>query len=140
MLIDWAWNCMIMSRCSHRFPWLSLAICFYHPLLPAGLPDYILCPYRAVVDKFLLASQHSHINVKGLIRKHSLWVCPYFSSSILHVCLIWMVLEMGGKCLYSCCFVGCCFQDLFNIACRILVQFPSSFFNISLVSVHVVHL
>ena len=41
---------------------------------------------------------------------------------------------MGGRWPYSCCFVGCCFQDLFNIACSILVQFLSS-----LVSVHVVH-
>ena len=36
--------------------------------------------------------------------------------------LIWMVLEMGGEWPYSCCFVGCCFQDLFNIAHSILVQ------------------
>ena len=31
--------------------------------------------------------------------------------------------------MYSCCFVGCCFQDLFNIAHSILVQFPSTFFS-----------
>ena len=36
-------------------------------------------------------------------------------------------------------FVECCFQDLFNIARSILVQFPSSFFSICLVSVHLVH-
>ena len=54
--------------------------------------------------------------------------------------LIWMTLEMGGRCTaYSCCFVGCGFQDLFNIACSILVQWPSSFFSIHLVSVHLVH-
>ena len=23
---------------------------------------------------------------------------------------IWMICEMGGKWLYKCCFVGCCFQ------------------------------
>ena len=45
----------------------------------------------------------------------------------------------GGRWLYSCCFVGCCFQDLFNIACIILVQFLSSFFSIYLVSIHMVH-
>ena len=45
------------------------------------------------------------------------------------VCLIWMVLEMG-----------CYFQDLFNIARSILVQFPSSFFSICLVSIHLVEL
>ena len=42
------------------------------------------------------------------------------------VCLIWMVLEMGDRMPCSWFFVGCCFQDLFNIARRILVQFASS--------------
>ena len=36
-------------------------------------------------------------------------------------------------------FSGHYFQDLFNIARSILVQFSSSFFSIRLVSVHVVH-
>ena len=40
---------------------------------------------------------------------------------------------------YSCCFVRCCLQDLFNIARSILVQLLSSFFSIRLVSIHVVH-
>ena len=31
---------------------LSLSIHLYYPSLPAGPLDYILCPYRAVVDKF----------------------------------------------------------------------------------------
>ena len=59
--------------------------------------------------------------------------CP---ASLVHV--IWMV-WMGGEWPYSCCFVGCCFQDLFNIAYCILVQFPFSCFSIHSVSVHVVH-
>ena len=53
--------------------------------------------------------------------------------------LIWMVLEIRGRWPYNCCFVGCCFQDLFNMTRSILVQFPSKFFYIRLVSVHVVH-
>ena len=53
--------------------------------------------------------------------------------------LIWMVLEMGSKCQYSYCFVECCYQDLFNLACCILGQFPSTFYSIRLVSVHLVH-
>ena len=60
--------------------------------------------------------------------------CP---ACLIH--LIWMVLEMGNRWLYSCSFVGCCFRDSFNIACSILVQFPSSFFSIRLASVYVVH-
>ena len=47
---------------------------------------------------------------------------------------------MGGRWPCSCCFVGCCLQDLFNIACSILVELPSSLFSSRLVSIHVVHL
>ena len=53
--------------------------------------------------------------------------------------LFWMVFVMGGRCPYSCCFVGCCLQELFNIACSIFVQLLSSFLSICLVSFHVVH-
>ena len=60
--------------------------------------------------------------------------CP---ACLVH--LIWMVFKMGGRLLYSCCFVGCCLQDSFNIANSILVQLPSSFFSMHLVSIHVVH-
>ena len=122
------------------FPWLSLAICTYHPLFQAGLLDYILCPNRAVVGKFLLVSHHSHVHVKGSIGKHHLWVHHCFSSNVpSFVHLIWIVLEIGGWWPYNCCFAGCCFQDLFNIACSILVQFLSSFFSIHLARIHVVH-
>ena len=53
--------------------------------------------------------------------------------------LIWMVLEIGGWCLYNCCFVGCGFHNLFNIACYILVQFLPSLFSIRFISIHVVY-
>ena len=50
------------------------------------------------------------------------------SSSLLHqqcpACLVhltWIVSMMGGRWPYSWCFVGCCHQDLFNIA-KILKQ------------------
>ena len=46
---------------------------------------------------------------------------------------------MGGRWSYSCWFLVYCLQDLFNIAQSILVQLPSSFFSIRLVSAHVVH-
>ena len=67
------------------------------------------------------------------------------SSLLLQQCpacfvrLMRMVLEMGSRWLYNFCFVGCCFQDLFNIARSILVQLALSFSSIHLVSVHVVH-
>ena len=43
------------------------------------------------------------------------------------VCLIWMVLKIRGGWSYYCCFVGCCFQDLFYTARSILVHLLSSF-------------
>ena len=45
------------------------------------------------------------------------------SSFLLQQCpMSWMVLEMGVRWPYSCYFVGCCIQDLFNIAHSILIQ------------------
>ena len=55
------------------------------------------------------------------------------------VWFIWMVLEIGGRWPYNCCLVGCCFQNLFSIACGILVLFLSSFFSICFINVQVVH-
>ena len=49
------------------------------------------------------------------------------SSLLLQQCpaclvrLIFIVFVTGGRWTYSCCFVGCCLQDLFNIARSILV-------------------
>ena len=42
--------------------------------------------------------------------------------------LTWMVLEMVGRWSFSRCFVGPCFQYLFNIARSVLEQF--SFFSL----------
>ena len=62
------------------------------------------------------------------------------SSWLLQQCFVCIVHRIvGGRWPYRCYFVGCCFQDLFNIARSILVQCPSSFFSIRLVSVHVLH-
>ena len=41
------------------------------------------------------------------------------SACMVH--LTWIVFEIGGKWPYSWCLVGCCRQDLFNIALNILV-------------------
>ena len=45
-------------------------------------------------------------------------------------CLISIVLEIGGRWSNNCCFVGCCFQDFFYTARKILVLLLSSFFSI----------
>ena len=56
---------------------------------------------------------------------------------LAHLTLI--VFVMGCKWPYNCCFVGCCLQDLFNIARSILVLLSSSFYSTRLVGVYVVH-
>ena len=63
---------------------------------------------------------------------------PALTSPAYLVRLIWIILEMGDRWPYSFCFVGCCFQDLFNMVRSILAQMPSSFFSKHLVSTHVV--
>ena len=64
---------------------LSLSILLYHPSLPTGLLDYILCPNRAVVDRFQLVVKLLHVRVKGSIGERCLWVRSYFSSNVPHV-------------------------------------------------------
>ena len=55
--------------------------------------------------------------------------CP---ACLVH--LTWIVFMMGGRWPYNWCLVGCCRQDLFNIARSILMQLPSSFFSSRLVN------
>ena len=55
---------------------LFLSILPYHRSLPTGLPNNIVCPFRAVVGKFLLVGQHRHVNVKKSIGNRYLWVRP----------------------------------------------------------------
>ena len=67
------------------------------------------------------------------------------SSLLLQQCpaclvrLTLIVFVMGGRWPYSWCLVGCCHQDLFNIARNSLVQLPSSFLFSCFVRVHAVH-
>ena len=49
--------------------------------------------------------------------------CP---ACLVHLtCIVFVI---GGRWPYSWCLVGCCCQDLFNIARNSLVKLPSSFF------------
>ena len=78
---------------------------------------------------------------EGVHRKISLVIsflllqwCP---ACLVH--LTWMVLEIGGRWPYNCCFMGCCFKDLYNTVHSILVQLLSSFF-VSMLCIHTVEL
>ena len=57
---------------STDFPDYLQPFSLYLPSLPAGLLKYTMCPYRAVVAKFLLVVQHLHVLVKGPIEKDCL--------------------------------------------------------------------
>ena len=105
-------------------------------IVQSGLLNTILCPSRVLAGRLTLARQH-----EGILRKTSFMCLSLFIQQYptCLVCLNWIVLELGCKWPYSYCFVGCCFQDLFNITHTILVQFMSIFFSIRFFSVHVLH-
>ena len=106
----------LLARISLTF---SLPVRPYHLLLPAGPLICILCPHRAVVGKFLLTNQHWLLHVlESIGERHFVLAFP---AMFCMSCWSWMVLEMGGKWLYSCYFLLCCFPDLFTITRGILV-------------------
>ena len=114
---------IIMSCRQHGYPLPSLATSPYHSSPPAGLQGYILCPHIVAVCKFELVVLLLLGHMWGSLGVHHLWARPCFSSKC-PACLVrltWIVFVMGGKWPYSWCLVGCCRQDLFNIARNILV-------------------
>ena len=118
--------------------YISIPITLPYHLLPQADPkDYISCPHRAVVSfcKSACPSEEVHWRMSRMNSSLLLQQCP--ACLVRH---IWIVLEMGVRWPYCCCFVGCCFRDLFNIVRSILVQFPASFFSLCFVSVHIVNL
>ena len=54
----------------------------YHPSLPVGFRNYIMCLHRADVNKFFLFSQHWYVHVLGSIDEPHLWARPYFSNNV----------------------------------------------------------
>ena len=89
------------GRTSELHPVSSHSCCMY---VRAGPPAFVQ-PYVGVHRRTSL------MNSSLLLQQ-----CP--------ACLVrltWIVFVMGGKWPYSWCFVGCCHQDLFNIARSILV-------------------
>ena len=84
--------------------------------LVLGATSHIYIPYLSVC-RFELVALPLLGHVKGSTRVHHLWTRPYFACLVR---LILIVFVLGGWCPYSCCFVGCCLQDFFNIARSIL--------------------
>ena len=114
-----------MSFHRRRYTWPSLATSPNRSSPPAGLQRYIPYPHIAAeyMFKLVVLLMPGHMWGSLLLQQ-----CPAFL-----VRLTWIVFVMGGRWPYSWCLVGCCRQDLFNIARNI------SFFSSRFVSVQVVH-
>ena len=111
---------IIMLHNQHKYPWPSLTPLPYRPLLPAGPQGYIPYWHRAAVCRFELVVLPLLTHVKWPTSLMSLYqFLQQRPACLVHLILI--VSVMGGRCPYSCCFVGCCLHDLFNIARSILV-------------------
>ena len=101
------------------------------------IPDSLLPSFIASGRSSGLHPVSSHSCCMYVRAGHPAFAWPYvgvhrstslMSSSLLlqqwPACLVrltWIVFMMGGRWPYSWCLVGCCLQDLFNIARNILV-------------------
>ena len=112
-------------------PPLPIASCRSSELHPVSAQSCCMqvLPSRPV---FARPCEGVHWSTSLMISSLLLQQCP---ACLVRLTVI--VFVMGGRWPYSCCFVGCCLCDLYNIARSILVLLPSRFFSICLV--HVVH-
>ena len=113
------------------------------------LPSECVTSFRCITLEWHVG--RSKVNIKHLnydcVRKElccpsrlsntftSVWWVYYefvftFSAVSYMSCSSYDVLEMGSRQPYSCCFLGYCFLDFFNIARSTLVQLSYSFFSI----------
>ena len=79
---------IILSCHQHGYPWPSLATSPYRSSLLVGPQSYTLYRHRAAVCRSELVALTLLGHVKGSIGVHPLWARPYFSSSVLHVWFI----------------------------------------------------
>ena len=89
-----------------------------HPVSSHSCCKYVLAGRPAFARPYVGVHRSTSLMSSSLLLQQ----CP--------ACLIrltWIVFVMGSRWPYSWCLVGCCRQDLFNIALSILVQLPSSF-------------
>ena len=99
---------IIMLCHQHGSSWPYPATLLYHPSLPVGLQGYIL--YRhSCYNKVLAGCLVFARPCEGVHRSTSLMSSPLLlqqcPACLVHLTLI--VIVMGGKWPYSCCFVGC---------------------------------
>ena len=128
---------IIMLCRQHGYPWPSLSLSFIasgrssgiHPVSPHSCCMYVWAGRPAFAQPYVGIHRSTSLMSSSMLLQQ----CP-----ACLVCLTWIVFVMGRRGPYSWCLVGCCLQDLFNIACSILVLLPSSFSS-HLVSIQVVH-
>ena len=121
------------------FIWLDLFSVNYHHVMPSAQISLTLSRHPSLLS--IISSRSS-----GLYPVSLLSCCMYVRAAFARPCegihwstslislslhlqqcpaslarLTLIVFVMGGRWPYSCCFVGCCLQDLFNIARSILV-------------------
>ena len=89
----------------------------------------------------IVAMEHNSCTSVCRVHRRMLFISTFLLHQLYPTCLvllIWLVSEIEDKWLFSCCFVGCCFQDLFNIT--FLCNCRQAFFFIRLVNIHSVEL
>ena len=125
-------TCLLVGHSwSHWVPWCSLLLSNpYHRTLQAGLLDCILCQHRTDASQSLLVGHQWHVHERESIRKHFFCSSLFFWQCFTYLHLTWMLCQIRGKWLYSCCFAVCCFQHLFKTACSILVLWQYSFISL----------
>ena len=127
---------------THTYIYIYIYIYIYHHVVLLAWISLTLSRYFSL--SFIASGRSSGLHP---VSSHSCWMYvraghsafarPYVgfhkstsfinSSLLLQQCpaclvrLTWIVFVMGGRWLYSWCLVGCCRQDLFNIAHSILV-------------------
>ena len=126
----------LLTRSIVRYIYIYIYIYIYHHVVPLARISLTLSCHFSL--SFIVSGRSSGLHP---VSSHSCCMyvragCPAFawpyagvhrSTSLLQqypACLVrltWIVFVMGGRWPYSWCLVGCCRQDLFNIARYILV-------------------
>ena len=82
-----------------------------HPVSSHSCCMYVRAGHPAFARPHVGIHRSTSLMSSSLLLQH----CPAYL-----VRLIWIVYVMGGRWPYRWCLLGCCRQDLFNIACNIL--------------------
>ena len=138
------WNTLCIKKIQSFIFLFSVSHCYllhHHEAPPAQNSLTLSChPSLSSIAPGRSSRLHPYISTELLYIGSSWWSCfclflwrgpqehvAYELYLLLHQCpaclvrLTWIVFVMGGWWLHSCYFVRCCLQDLFNIACSILV-------------------